>query len=108
MRLRTSSFLIIACLIFGACADNGRDDEAAAAASALVNTIATEFVDAYYSQFPEEVYEVGYPDAPMDRFGDHSTASISAWNRQVDGWLQQLGGIDETVLKGSRYRSGRK
>ena len=101
MRLRTSSFLIIASLIFGACADNGRDDEAAAAASALVDTIATEFVDAYYSQFPEEVYEVGYPDAPMDRFGDHSTASISAWNRQVDGWLQQLGGIDEAVLKGS-------
>ena len=101
MRLRTSGFLAIVSLVLGACADDGPDKEAAAAASTLVNAIATQFVDAYYAQFPEEVYEVGYPDAPMDRFGDHSTASISAWNRQVDGWLEQLNGIDEAVLKGS-------
>ena len=101
MRSKTASLLLIASLNFGACADNGRDDEAAAAASVMVGAIATEFVDAYYSQFPEEVYEIGYPDAPMDRFGDHSTASIAAWNRQVDGWLQQLRSIDEAALKGS-------
>ncbi len=101
MRSKTASLLLIASLNFGACADNGRDDEAAAAASVMVGAIATEFVDAYYSQFPEEVYEIGYPDAPMDRFGDHNTASIAAWNRQVDGWLQQLRSIDEAALKGS-------
>ncbi len=101
MRSRMTGISIIAGLILGACADDSPDKEAAAAASTLVNAIATEFVDAYYAQFPEEVYEVGYPDAPMDRFGDHSTASISAWNRQVDGWLEQLNGIDEAALKGS-------
>ena len=71
----------------------------------LVNTIATEFVDAYYAQFPEEVYEVGYPDSPMDRFGDHSTASIAAWNGQVDGWLERLRSVDATVLAGTAAES---
>jgi uncharacterized protein (DUF885 family) len=109
-RVLQTGYLIIAGLALAACADKGRDEDAAteaaaAAATASVNTIATEFVDAYYAQFPEEVYEVGYPDAPMDRFGDHSTASIAAWNRQVDGWLEQLRSIDATVLAGTAANS---
>jgi hypothetical protein len=40
----------------------------------LVKRIANEFVDGYYAQYPEEVYEIGYPDSPMDRFGNHSEA----------------------------------
>ena len=95
------SKLIVTGLFLSACADKEVDrDPAADAAAALVNQIATEFVDAYYAQFPEEVYEVGYPDAPMDRFGDHSTANIAAWNTRVDGWLEQLGAIDIALLKG--------
>jgi len=104
VRLRTCGVLLIVSLVLGACADDGRNEEAAAkidAASDLVNSVATEFVDAYYAQFPEEVYEVGYPGAPMDRFGDRSTASISAWNTKVDGWLDQLNGVDATTLNGS-------
>jgi len=101
MRSRTSCLLITAGLALGACGDDGPDEEATAAASALVNTIATEFVDAYYAQFPEEVYEVGYPSNTMDRFGDHSTASIAAWNTRVDGWLAALGDIDDNALKDS-------
>ena len=109
-RVLQAGYLVIASLALAACADKGRDEDAAAeaaaaAATALVNTIATEFVDAYYAQFPEEVYEVGYPDAPMDRFGDHSTASIAAWNGQVDGWLEQLRSIDATVLEGTAAES---
>jgi uncharacterized protein (DUF885 family) len=95
------STLILAALILAACADKGVDENPAAdAAVALVNRVATEFVDGYYAQFPEEVYEVGYPNAPMDRFGDHSTASIAAWNAKVDGWLEQLRSIDGTLLEG--------
>ena len=94
VKLRPIGLLIIASVVLGACGDDSRVEEAAAAAtsvaSAKVNAIASEFVDAYYAQFPEEVYEVGYPGAPMDRFGDRSTASISAWNTKVDGWLKQL------------------
>ena len=102
-RSLTTGFLVITSLVLGACADKGQDqDEAATAAAAeSVNTIATEFVDAYYAQFPEEVYEVGYPGAPMDRFGDHSTESIAAWNAKVDGWLEQLSNIEVAALQGT-------
>jgi uncharacterized protein (DUF885 family) len=64
----------------------------------IVNRIANEFVDGYYAQYPEEVYEIGYPDSPMDRFGDHSEASAAAWNTKIDAWLVALDAIDlETV-----------
>ena len=85
MQMRASCLLISTGLVLGACADDRRDQEATAAASGLVDTIATEFMDAYYAQFPEEVYEIGYPSNAMDRFGDHSTASIAAWNARIDG-----------------------
>ncbi len=66
-----------------------------------VNAIANEFVDGYYAQFPEEVYEVGYPDAPLARFGDHSKESITAWGNQVDGWMAALEKIDLDSLAGT-------
>ena len=68
--------------------------------AAAVNRIADEFVAGYYAQFPEEVYEVGYPDAPADRFGDHSTAALERWDAAVDGWLAALAGIDHEALAG--------
>jgi uncharacterized protein (DUF885 family) len=60
----------------------------------LIDQVATDFVAGYYAQYPEEVYEIGYPDAPMDRFGDHSEAALAAWNARVDSWLATLNGID--------------
>ncbi len=66
-----------------------------------VNAIANEFVDGYYAQFPEEVYEVGYPDAPLARFGDHSSESLAAWGNQVDGWIAALEKIDLDSLTGT-------
>ena len=93
--------IIFAGLFLTSCAEKGVDrDPAADAAAASVDQIATEFVDAYFAQFPEEVYEVGYPGAPMDRFGDHGTANIAAWNERVDSWLEQLDNIDGAALKG--------
>ena len=66
-----------------------------------VNAVANEFVDGYYAQYPEEVYEVGYPDAPADRFGDHSAASLAAWDTKVDGWLDELNAVDISSLAGT-------
>lgn len=66
-----------------------------------VNAIANDFVDQYYANFPEEVYEVGYPDAPQDRFGDHSAQSRAAWDAKVDGWLAALNKINVAELKGT-------
>ncbi len=67
-------------------------------AADTASRIAAEFVDAYYTQFPEEVYEVGYPDAPMDRLGDHSEAALAAWNQQLDVWHAELSGLDPAEL----------
>ena len=67
-------------------------------AAETATRIAAEFVDAYYTQFPEEVYEVGYPDAPMDRLGDHSEAALAAWNQQLDAWHAELSGLDPAEL----------
>ena len=101
-KIRLISKIALAGLFFSACGGKEAEpDPAADAATLLVNQVATEFVEGYYEKFPEEVYEVGFPGAPMDHFGDHSTASIAAWNRQVDGWLEQLSGIDTTLIQGT-------
>lgn len=93
--------ICILALMFTACskppvdsADNNTAD--------LINRTASEFVDGYYAQYPEEVYEIGYPDSPMDRFGDHSESSTAEWNAKIDGWLSTLNKIDlETVQASS-------
>jgi uncharacterized protein (DUF885 family) len=100
LRSIPSGTLILAAMVLTACADK-RDDANVAAAQTLVDEIATEFLDAYYAQFPEEVYEVGYPGSPMDRFGDHGTASIDAWHERIDRWLARLQSVDETLLTGT-------
>jgi uncharacterized protein (DUF885 family) len=64
-------------------------------------TIAKEFVDGYYHQFPEEAYEVGYPDTPMDRLGDRSAAGMTAWRAREDDWLKRLAAIDPGQLDGT-------
>lgn len=69
--------------------------------SERVDRIAAEFVNAYYAHYPEEAFESGYPDAPSDRFGDHSAESRAAWDQKVDEWLQQLDSIDLSTLNGT-------
>jgi len=71
------------------------------AASERVEAIASEFVNGYYSQFPEEAYESGFPDAPTDRFGDHSETRLAAWNAQVDAWLAELDALDPSLVSGT-------
>lgn len=86
-------FLALAVMIVAACSK--APDESPADRT---NAIASEYVHGYFTQFPEEVYEVGYGDAPMDRFGDHSEAAIAAWDARVDGWLTALDSIDVATL----------
>ena len=88
--------LPILVLALAACSDAPVDDSAE-----RVNEIASDFLQGYFSQFPEEVYEVGYGDAPMDRFGDHSEATTKAWDAQVDQWLISLNQIDAETLTGA-------
>jgi len=70
-------------------------------AVATARTVAQEFVDGYYHQFPEEAYEVGYPDTPMDRLGDRGAAAMTAWRAREDQWLAKLTSIDPAQLEGT-------
>ena len=83
----------LAALLIAACSQTPDDNSAD-----LVNKIASEFVHEYFTQFPEEVYEVGYGGAPMNRFGDHSEAATAAWDARVDDWLSSLNAVDVTRL----------
>ena len=91
-----ANFRISTCilaLMLGACSQQAADPVSDDPAD-LVKRVANEFVDGYYAQYPEEVYEIGYPDSPMDRFGDHSEAALASWNAKIDAWLATLDGID--------------
>ncbi|TFG51438.1 MAG: DUF885 domain-containing protein [Gemmatimonadales bacterium] len=81
------------------CAPSDAPKPSGAAATAL--RVAQEFVDGYYHQFPEEAFEVGYPDTPMDRLGDRGAAAMAAWRAREDGWLAELRGIDPAALEGT-------
>jgi uncharacterized protein (DUF885 family) len=66
-----------------------------------VDSIANEFVDGFYEQYPEEAQESGYPGAPADRFSDRSVAGMAAWNAKVDAWIAELDAIDVATLDGT-------
>lgn len=70
-----------------------------ASSDARIDQIASDFVAGYYEHYPEYVYEIGYPDAPMDRFGDHSESATADWQSQVDRWLAELDTIDLDSVK---------
>ncbi len=88
-------------LVFAAgCQEDGLSAERDAAAR-LANGVAADYVDGYYKQFPEEAYEVGYPDTPLDRLGDRSRTAMAAWEAQEDVWLAELKAVDVSLLEGS-------
>lgn len=90
--------ICILALIISACGRQQAGEPPPDTAATLINQVASEFVAGYYAQYPEEVYEIGYPDAPLDRFGDHSEQALAAWNTSIDNWLAALDGIDLTQV----------
>jgi len=80
-------------------ADSGTAGAADDAAVAIA--VAQDYVDGYYHQFPGEAYEIGYPDTPLDRFGDRGVEAIAAWQDREDAWLESLRALDATSLEGT-------
>jgi len=97
------SLVLTVAMVVAACssgtASTGSAGSTDAPATAL--RVAQKFVDGYYHQFPEEAYEIGYPDTPMDSLGDRGQASMDAWRARVDAWLAELRGIDPAALEGT-------
>ena len=77
------------------------DGEPDGGAVAEVLAVAEEYTHAYYQEFPEEAYEVGYPELPYDRLGDRSVAATEAWQQREDAWLGRLKAVDTTLLEGT-------
>jgi len=96
---RATRFLIALAVIAASCAPADSPTGEDPAATAL--RVAQEFVDGYYHQFPEEAYEIGYPDTPMDSLGDRGEPAMDAWRAREDGWLAELRAIDESQLEGT-------
>lgn len=98
-RVFHSSVPLCVALLASACSDGSlrapNDDASAAMA------VAQDYVDGYYHQFPGEAYEIGYPDTPMDRFGDRSLRGIGAWQAREDAWLSTLRSLDSAALEGT-------
>jgi len=95
--LALAGLLVLSC--------SGRPDrgnaESAEDAVALALSVAQEYVDGYYHQFPEEAYEFGYPNPPFDRFGDRSPKALAAWREREDALHETLRGIDPESLEGT-------
>lgn len=92
--------LLAALALVAGCAERAGDTgDPEAVATAL--RVAQEFVDGYYHAFPEEAYEVGYPDTPMDSLGDRGVAAMDAWRAREDAWLAALRAIDPADLEGT-------
>ena len=68
---------------------------------ALALAVAQEYVDGYYHQFPEEAYEFGYPNPPLNRFSDRSPEALAGWREREDAWFETLQSIDRNSLEGT-------
>ncbi len=95
--------VVLAALLVLAC--GGPSDRGSGASSdndvTLALMVAQEYVDGYFDQYPEEASMNGYPNPPLDRFGDHSPSALAAWRAREDAWLETLRSIDPTSLEGT-------
>ncbi len=93
--------LLVLPILLSACAPGDGSGLSPDEQAATALRVAQEFVDGYYHRFPEEAFEIGYPDTPMDRLGDRSETAMAAWAAQLDGWKATLDGLDGAALAGT-------
>ncbi len=93
--------LLLLATLIAATACTPSQPESKEAAPDAVLRIAQEYVDGYYHQFPEEAYEIGYPDTPMGKLGDRSVAGLNAWRAKEDAWLAALAQITPAQIAGT-------
>lgn len=68
---------------------------------ARVLELSDAYARGYYEHFPEDATELGYPDAPRDRFSDRSARARAVWEAQEDAWLAALSDVDPASLVGT-------
>ncbi len=95
--LRLHGTPIVLVILVAACAPGERSPKSTETAL----RVARDFVDGYYHQFPEEAFEVAYPNTPMERLGDHREVAMDAWRAREDQWLTELRAINPAELEGT-------
>ena len=70
-------------------------------ADARVRQLADTYLDAYFTQFPENVTYYGVSGKRHDRLQDNSLAALEKWQAQEDRWLADVRGI---VSRSGRLR----
>ncbi len=97
---RLSSVALVALLFTGCSAESGTRPSAEETIE-RVSVLADRYTGAYYTAFPEEASEMGFPGAPIDRVSDRGPEARSAWAEQTSAWLAELDGMDAALLKGT-------
>lgn len=64
-----------------------------------MNSIAQEYEQKYFANFPETALFWGKMDVDHSRFSDHSYAAVKEWEHYEDRIIEQLNQIDEPGLK---------
>jgi len=92
-----AGLLVLSC---GGETDSGKGKPAESPV-ALALTVAQEYVDGYFSQFPEDAILWGFPNPPSDRCRDLSPGALAAWRAKEDEWLATLQDLDPDSLDGT-------
>jgi uncharacterized protein (DUF885 family) len=69
-------------------------------AARRVNAIADDYWAQWVQTFPLAAMFSGVPDAPNDKIGDNSIATVRAWEKREDRWLDQMHQIRASELNG--------
>jgi len=101
MKMSFFTVLTAFCVVLSACESDDAPDVSPGGQVTAALDVAEEFVNGYYHQFPEEAFEIAYPDTPMDRLGDRSEAAMNAWNARLETWMARLDALDPAVLEGT-------
>jgi uncharacterized protein (DUF885 family) len=99
--LFTLSILTLSC---------GRTESPAPAASrepadARVRQLADTYLDAYFTQFPENVTYYGVAGKRHDRLQDNSLQALAKWQAQEDRWLADVRAIDAAAIESRPLRA---
>ncbi|MFQ5747671.1 MAG: DUF885 family protein [Gemmatimonadota bacterium] len=98
------SVALASVLLAGACGapeGGGGASESGEEAVTEALALAAEYVEAYFRQFPEEALSAGYPDADLDRLGDHGPEARAAWRAREDAWLARARALDADAVAGT-------
>ena len=69
--------------------------------SPSVNDLADQYIDAYFSKYPEQAATFGAPDKHPNKLSDPSYQALKNWQSVEDNLLTQLDALEPTIAAGT-------